>query len=64
MRFGTELPYADYVAGMFNEAPYKFYYCLENAAAELGGKYKIDMGSVSVLKNEENLTLRIRIKIM
>ncbi len=64
VRFGTELPYADYVAGMFNEAPYKFYYCLENAAAELGGKYKIDMGSVSVLKNEENLTLRIRIKIM
>ena len=62
VRFGTELPYTDYVSGMFNDAPYKFYYCLENAAAELGSKYKIDMGSVSVLKNEENLTLRIRLK--
>ena len=61
VRFGTEIPYSDYVAGMFNEAPYKFYYCLENAAEELGSKYKIDMGSVSVLKNESNLTLRIRI---
>lgn len=62
VRFGSEMPYADYISKMFNDAPFKFYYCLENASSELGSKYKIDMGSVSVLKNESSLTLRIRLK--
>ena len=62
LRFGTQMPFTSYVNKLFHESPYLFYICLENANARLDEAHKIDMASLSVLKNESDLTLRVRLK--
>ncbi len=62
LRFGTYMPYNDYISKLFHESPYMFYVCLENANAAMDAQHKIDLGSLSLLKNESDLTLRIRLR--
>ena len=64
LRFGTQMPFSGYINKLFNESPYLFYICLENVNARLDAQHKIDMGSVSILKNEADLTLRVRLKYL
>ena len=62
VRFGSSMTFTDYVNKLFYEAPYEFYYCLETANEKLSDKDKLDLGSVSILKNEQNMTIRVRIQ--
>lgn len=61
-RFGSEMTYGEYISKMFYETPYEFYYCLENANALLDEEHRISKESVSVLKNETSMTLRVKLK--
>lgn len=61
IRFGTELPYSEYVNKLFHESPYLFYYCLENVNNTLSKNKQVDAGSVFLLKNEDFRTLRVRL---
>lgn len=61
LRFGTELTYSEYINKLFYEAPYEFYYCIENANKQLDMDHRINKDSVSVLKNEASLTLRVKV---
>ena len=61
IRFGTEMTYNEYFTKMFNESPYEFYYCIECANDSLDDKHKIKTDGVSVLKNEAEGTLRVKI---
>lgn len=61
LRFGTELTYSEYINKLFYEAPYEFYYCIENANEQLDVDHRINKDSVSVLKNESTMTLRIKV---
>lgn len=61
VRFGTEMSYSDYINKLFYKSPYKFYRCIEEANTKLDSKHKIDEGSLSVLKHEKDLTLRVRL---
>lgn len=61
VRFGTEMTYSEYMSKLFHEAPHEFYLCLESANAQLDEAHRISRESVSVLKNEGNMTLRIRL---
>ncbi len=56
MTFGT------YVNKLFYEVPYMFYVCMENANAQLDAQHKLDMSSLSILRNESDMTLRVRLK--
>jgi len=62
IRLGTKLSFTDYVNKLFYETPYEFYYCLESANAKLSEKDKLDMGNISFLKNESEMTIRVRIR--
>lgn len=61
-RFGNEMTYSEYINKLFYESPYEFYYCLENANARLDEAHRISKDSVSVLKNEASMTLRVKLK--
>lgn len=61
IRFGTELSYSEYLNKLFYESPYEFYYCIENANTMLDVDHRVSKDSVSVLKNETTLTLRVKI---
>ena len=62
IRFGSEMPYSEYLEKLFYEAPYQFYNCIEQANMRLDDEHKISMDSVSVLQNENDMTLRVKIK--
>lgn len=62
IRFGTEMSYSEYLSKLFYEAPYQFYSCIEQANLHLDEEHKISMDSVSILQNENNMTLRVKIK--
>ncbi len=62
LRFGTEMSYREYIDKLFYEAPYKYYYYVDHANEILDKQNRISKDSISVLTNENNLTLRIRIR--
>lgn len=61
IRFGDGMSYNDYINYMFSRSPCKFYYCLEKANAKLDDDHKIDEGKISILKHENDMTLRVRL---
>ncbi|HCA54849.1 MAG TPA: hypothetical protein DEO95_05110 [Ruminococcaceae bacterium] len=62
LRFGTRMTFGTYVNKLFYEVPYMFYVCMENANAQLDAQHKLDMSSLSILRNESDMTLRVRLK--
>lgn len=62
IRFGSEMTYSEYLSKLFYEVPYQFYSCIEQANIRLDKEHKISMDSVSILQNEYNMTLRVKIK--
>ncbi len=63
LRFGTAMTYAEYIDSLFYRSPYQFYYYVDHANEMLDSEQRIRRDSVSVLKNEAGLTLRIRLKM-
>lgn len=55
------LDYNECVEKLFYSFPYKFYYYIDAANERLSGNQKIDRNSIKILKNEENMTLRIKL---
>lgn len=63
LRFGSEMPYREYIDRLFYKAPYKYYYYIDHANELLDSTHQLSKDSVSVLKNENASTLRIRLKL-
>ncbi len=64
VRFGEDMPYSDYVSCMFEQSPYQFYLCLEEANKRLDKEQRLPEGlEIKLLKKEANKTLRIRLLI-
>ena len=63
IRFGNKMSYAEYVDKMFYKSPHRFYYYVDSANKRLDDSHKIKKESVSVLKNESNMTIRIKLKL-
>ena len=61
VRFGNEMSYSDYINRLFYKSPYQFYRCIEEANKKLDSSHKIRERSISVLKHEKDLTLRVRL---
>ncbi len=61
LRLGSKMTFSEYVDKLFYQSPYRFYFWIESANRRLDQKHQIDAGSVSLLKNETAMTLRIRL---
>ena len=59
IKFGDSFEYSEYVNMMFYQSPYKYYYYIDHAN-ELMNK-ELSKKSISVLKNEKNLSLRVKL---
>ena len=59
IKFGDSMKYSEYVNAMFYGSPYKYYYYIDHANDML--EKKISKNSISVLKNEGNSALRIKL---
>ena len=59
IRFGDSIEYSEYINMMFYKSPYKYYYYIDHANDMLD--VKISKKDVSVLKNENNSTLRMKL---
>ena len=59
LRFGDSMKYSEYVNMMFYQSPYKYYYYIDHANDMLDEK--ISKNSISVLKNEFNSVLRVKL---
>ena len=55
------MEYNECIDEMFYTSPYKFYYYVDEVNSRLNKGYKIDRESIKILKNEKNMTLRIRV---
>ena len=64
LRLGGEMTYNEYIDSLFYQSPYKFYYYIQSANEILDSQHQIDKDSISVLKNEEMSTLRIKLNII
>lgn len=64
LRFGNNMTYSEYIDSMFYKSPYKFYYYVQSANEGLDNRCQIDKDTVSVLKNESAMTVRIKINII
>lgn len=64
LRFGTAMSYKEYIDKLFYQAPHKYYYYyIDHANEMLDSRHQIQKNSVSVLKNENFSTLRIRLMV-
>lgn len=61
IRFGNSMKYSEYIDKLFYKSPYKYYYYIDHANESLDDSHKISMDKISVLKNEDNMTLRVKI---
>ena len=59
LKFGNGMKYGEYVNMMFYRSPYKYYYYIDHANDMLD--VKISKRSISVLKNEGNSSLRVKL---
>ena len=59
IKFGDSFEYSEYVNMMFYQSPYKYYYYIDHAN-ELMNK-ELSKKSISVLKNEKNSSLRVKL---
>ena len=59
VKFGNVMQYSEYVNMMFYRSPYKYYYYIDHANNMLD--IKISKRSISVLKNEKNSALRVKL---
>ncbi len=62
--FGRQMTYTEYVNSLFHEPPFKFYYYVDNANEVLDDEHKISKESVTIQKNEENMSLHIHFKLV
>ena len=61
IRFGSSMKYSEYINKLFYKSPYKYYYYIDHANEKLDDSHKISRDNISVLKNEDNMTLRVKI---
>ena len=61
LKFGQSMKYSDYINKLFYASPYKYYYYIDHANEKLDNSHKISRDNISVLKNEDNMTLRVKI---
>ncbi len=61
IKFGQAMKYSDYINGLFYDSPHKYYYYIDHANERLDDSHKISKDNISVLKNEDNMTLRVKI---
>lgn len=59
IKFGDSMDYSEYINMMFYKSPYKCYYYIDHANDMLD--VKISKKSITVLKNENNSTLRVKL---
>ena len=59
VRFGSK-SYDEYMNAMFYDKPFKFYFYADEANKQLDKSHEISKDSISVLKNSDDKTLRIR----
>ena len=59
LKFGDIMKYNEYINMMFYKSPYKYYYYIDHANDMLDRK--ISKKNISVLKNENNSVLRIKL---
>ncbi len=60
IRFGGSKSFDEYMNDMFYDKPFKFYFYADQANKQLDKSQEISKDSISVLKNSEDKTLRIR----